>query len=221
VYSARPRYCRENPGNAYQIQGWEGAKFDIERCPGTSYEKPVLCLSSGGIGSLVLQAHLKVHGYTPYSLFIDYGQAACAAEGAAAQRIAEFYGGKFFTEAVKLDVWRELPFPKGLPLRDFVFFSVAASYCEALTIPRIGIASDGKDQKFVLPKRFEILAPLTGKSKLNVARLGEKYDAPFELSWSCQQAGAAPCGACAKCTERNAVLARVAKRGSARSKAAG
>ncbi|HTX03206.1 MAG TPA: YkgJ family cysteine cluster protein, partial [Candidatus Acidoferrales bacterium] len=38
VYTARPRYCRENPGNAYQLHGWDGVRYDVKRCPGTTYD---------------------------------------------------------------------------------------------------------------------------------------------------------------------------------------
>ena len=218
VYSARPRYCRENPGNAYHLSGWDGLAYDLKRCPGTTYEKPVLCLNSGGLDSLVVQAHFKAHGFTPYSLFIDYGQPARNGEMAAAQTIANYYGGKFYREEVKLELWNELPILRAAPLRNLIFFSIAASYCDTLNIPRIGLAWD---DKFVLPKKFEIIAPLLGKSKLQVARLGKKYGAPFELTWSCEVAGPTPCGECAKCRKRSSVLERAAKSGSAGSRVAG
>ena len=228
VYDARPRYCRENPGNPYQIAGWEGAHYDLERCPGTSYERPVLCLSSGGLDSLVLQAHLKAGGYTPYSLFIDYGQPARRSELDAARKICTFYGGEFYLERVQLDLWKEHAFflSEGgagapVPLRNLVFFSIAAAYCDTLNIPRLGLAWDGKRERFTLPKRFEIIAPLVGKTKLSVARMGNRYGAPFELSWSCQRPGPAPCGECAKCVKRAATLARVARSGSSGSKGVG
>jgi 7-cyano-7-deazaguanine synthase len=199
VYSARPRYCRENPGNAYQIHGWEGVRYDLKRCPGTTYDKPVLCLSSGGIDSLVLQAHLKAQGFTPYSLFIDYGQPARERERASAEKIAEYYDGKFYMEHMRLDVWDELPV-QSAPVRNAVLFSIAAAYCDTLNIPRIGLAWEQKR------KGLKIIAPLLGKTKLSIVRMGKKYGAPFELSWSCQESAGAPCGACAKCKKRNAVL---------------
>ena len=200
VYSARPRYCRENPGNPYQIHGWEGVKYDLKRCPGTTYEKPILCLNSGGIDSLVLQAHCKAQGFTPYSLFVDYGQPAREREHAAAQNIAEFYGGKFYAERVALELWKEPPFFANAALQG-VFLSIARAYRDTLNIPRIASPLD--------------------KTKLVLARMGKKYGAPFELSWSCQNGGDVPCGACPKCEKRNAVLQRLTKSGSAGSKAAG
>jgi len=200
VYSARPRYCRENPGNPYQIHGWEGARYDLKRCPGTTYEKPILCLNSGGIDSLVLQARLKAQGFTPYSLFLDYGQPACERERTAARNIAAFYGGKFYAERVALELFKEPPFFENAGLMR-VFVSIAQTYRDTLNIPRV--------------------APLLDKTKLSVARMGKKYGAPFELSWSCQNGGDTPCGTCPKCEKRNSVLERLAKSGSAGSKATG
>jgi 7-cyano-7-deazaguanine synthase in queuosine biosynthesis/Fe-S-cluster containining protein len=181
VYSARPRYCRENPGNAYHLSGWDGLAYDLKRCPGTTYEKPVLCLNSGGLDSLVVQAHFKAQGFTPYSLFIDYGQPDHDGELAAAQSIASYYGGKFYREELKLELWKELPLFRATPLRNLIFFSIAASYCDTLNIPCIGLAWNGKSEKYVLPKKFEIISPLLGKSKSQIARMGKKYGAPFEL----------------------------------------
>jgi 7-cyano-7-deazaguanine synthase in queuosine biosynthesis/Fe-S-cluster containining protein len=199
VYAARPRYCRENPGNAYQIHGWDGVKYDLKRCPGTTYEKPVLCLNSGGIDSLVLQAYLQAQGFTPYSLFIDYGQPARERERTAAQNIAAHYGGKFYAERVTLELWKEPPFFQNAALHR-IFRSIAKAYCDTLSIK---------------------MAPLLDKKKLNVVRMGKKFAAPIELSWSCQSGGDAPCGTCAKCEKRSSLLKRLAKSGSAGSKAAG
>ncbi|MGA3037973.1 MAG: 7-cyano-7-deazaguanine synthase [Vulcanimicrobiaceae bacterium] len=187
----------------------------MKRCPGTTYEKPVLCLNSGGIDSLVLQAHIKAQGFIPYSLFIDYGQPAREREQAAAQKIAAFYGGKFYTERVRLEIFKQPPFSSSAA-HSPIFFSIAAAYCDTLNIPRMGL---GWKQK---RKGLKIMTPLLEKTKLNIARLGAKYAAPFELSWSCQGAGSAPCGECPKCTKRNSVLERIARgSGAAGPRAAG
>lgn len=176
VYEARPRYCRENPGNPYQIHGWDGVAYDLKRCPGTTYEKPVLCLSSGGISSLVLQAQVKALGFTPYTLFIDYGQAELQAERAAAERIAAYYQGKFYSERLTLDVWKALPRVRREALHE-VFFSIAATYCDTLGIPRLALMWKRRR------KGLKILTPLSGKAKASIVRLGEKYGAPFELAY--------------------------------------
>ncbi len=187
VYSARPRYCRENPGNAYQIHGWDGVKYDLKRCPGTTYEKPVLCLNSGGIESLVLQAHLKAQGFTPYSLFIDYGQAARESERAAAQNIATYYGGKFYAERVALELWKEPPFFQSSALNR-VLFSIAQAYCDTLNIPRMGLGWEEKR------KGLKIMTPLLGKTKSGIIRMGKKYGAPFDLAFRSGSAGAKAAG---------------------------
>ena len=198
VYSARPRYCREFPGSAYQLHGLDGVAYDLERCPGTTYSKPVLCLSSGGIDSLVLHAHLKERGFTPYALFIDYGQPSVKEERRAARQIAAHYGGKFYVERVKLDLWSQLPHA-GVAQQHFVFFSVAASYCDMLNIPRLGLSWRGKDLgKSVrtyrsaalagstnltkMAKQFRVILPLRNMTKSQIASMGRKCGAPFQLA---------------------------------------
>jgi len=44
--------------------------------------------------------------------------------------------------------------------------------------------------------------PFIGKSKTDIARLGDDLGAPMNLSWSCYKGGDLHCGTCGTCTER-------------------
>lgn len=48
----------------------------------------------------------------------------------------------------------------------------------------------------------ELVAPLVQKNKAEVVRLGLGLSAPYELTWSCYEGGAEPCGECGTCIDR-------------------
>ncbi len=49
---------------------------------------------------------------------------------------------------------------------------------------------------------FTIATPLIDKSKADIVRLAAQLEAPIELTWSCYNAGPAPCGHCDSCLLR-------------------
>lgn len=51
-------------------------------------------------------------------------------------------------------------------------------------------------------KSIKILAPLVHLTKGGIVRLGRKLKVPLELTWSCYQGGAKPCGLCDSCQLR-------------------
>lgn len=50
--------------------------------------------------------------------------------------------------------------------------------------------------------KVSIDAPFVNISKTQIAELGEGYNAPFELTWSCYKGGEFHCGVCGTCVER-------------------
>ncbi len=60
---------------------------------------------------------------------------------------------------------------------------------------------------FPVSKTPEVLAPLVELSAADVIRLGCRFDAPLDLTWSCNVSGEAHCGRCAGCVQRFAALA--------------
>ncbi|MBI4668808.1 MAG: 7-cyano-7-deazaguanine synthase QueC [Elusimicrobia bacterium] len=51
-------------------------------------------------------------------------------------------------------------------------------------------------------KTLRILTPLIKKTKAQIVELGAKLRVPWELTWSCYQGGAQPCGRCDSCRLR-------------------
>jgi 7-cyano-7-deazaguanine synthase len=49
---------------------------------------------------------------------------------------------------------------------------------------------------------IEIETPIIDMSKMEIVQLGIKLKAPLEHTWSCYQAGSAPCGRCDSCVLR-------------------
>ena len=54
--------------------------------------------------------------------------------------------------------------------------------------------------QYQVPIRLE--TPIIDKSKADIVRMGLDLKAPLELTWSCYQGGAAPCGSCDSCVIR-------------------
>ncbi len=52
-------------------------------------------------------------------------------------------------------------------------------------------------------KAIKILAPLVRLNKAQIIELGRKLGAPLEITWSCYQGGARPCGTCDSCQLRD------------------
>lgn len=54
--------------------------------------------------------------------------------------------------------------------------------------------------QYRVPIRLE--TPIIDKAKADIVRMGLELNAPLELTWSCYQGGAAPCGSCDSCVIR-------------------
>lgn len=55
---------------------------------------------------------------------------------------------------------------------------------------------------FPVSKTPEVLAPVVELPAADVVRLGSRFDAPLELTWSCEVGGETHCGRCAGCLQR-------------------
>ncbi len=250
VYEARPRWCRDWPKTEYFLNGFDDLEYTLAACPGASYANPAVVLNSGGLDSLVTVAWLAANGHKPHSLFIDYGQPAAANEEAAARAISCRYGGEFSKESVQLDLWQRFPFffagaaaskyelNRWIPMRNFIFFGIAASYCDGLGIPKLALPWSGRqnakgeptagsfgdhprfidllakafdqssDLRWTDLRKLEVLTPLRNHTRLQTVQLGKRLGVSFELAWSCEVAGVKACGLCPKCVAREKALAR-------------
>jgi 7-cyano-7-deazaguanine synthase len=112
-----------------------------------------------------------------------------------------------------------------IPARNIVFYGVAASYAEAIGAGRIVFGSNADDAK-ELPDAtsqfiqlmneliangtksgrkgvgVRIVNPLIDYTKAEALKLGLKLKVPLELTWSCYEDAAVPCGRCRGCRTR-------------------
>lgn len=112
-----------------------------------------------------------------------------------------------------------------VPARNIVFYGVAASYAEAIGAGRIVFGSNADDAK-ELPDAtpqfiqlmneliangtrsgregagVKIVNPLIDYGKVEALRLALKLKVPLELTWSCYEDAAIPCGSCRGCRTR-------------------
>jgi 7-cyano-7-deazaguanine synthase len=114
--------------------------------------------------------------------------------------------------------------PTYIPMRNAVFYSLAASYAEESGADYI-VGGHNRDDlrvfrdaggaffeslegalwagsEILKQKRIRILRPLRARTKPQVIRLGASLGVPFELTWSCHAAGTAHCWKCDGCLNR-------------------
>lgn len=109
-----------------------------------------------------------------------------------------------------------------VPGRNIIFLSFALSCAEAKKAGAIFIGAHDQDysgypdcrpeffrafskaaargtKAGLAGKPVKVIAPLLGKDKSEIIRLGQRLGVPFHLSWSCYWGGRRPCGKCDSC----------------------
>jgi len=112
-----------------------------------------------------------------------------------------------------------------VPGRNIIFLSFAASYAEAIGAKSIFIGANAVDysgypdcrpefmrayegmlskglKTSLEGKNIKVRTPLILLSKARIVKLAVKLKVPLHLTWSCYNAGAAPCGECDSCRLR-------------------
>lgn len=120
--------------------------------------------------------------------------------------------------------------PEGyIPARNLIFYALAAHYAELDRARWVIGGHNGTDpEQFPdsSPKFFNfvnslyrlgiwsygtspmhVLLPLSGKTKVEVVRLGLELEVPFADTWSCFWDGDVHCGTCVSCRERRDAFA--------------
>lgn len=114
--------------------------------------------------------------------------------------------------------------PTYIPMRNAVFYSLAASYAEEVRADFI-VGGHNRDDltvfrdvspaffsslqkafwagsKILSRRRTRILRPLSSRSKPEVIRLASSVGVPLALTWSCHRNGASHCWRCDGCNAR-------------------
>jgi 7-cyano-7-deazaguanine synthase len=112
-----------------------------------------------------------------------------------------------------------------VPARNLIFLSVAMGVAEARDADAVYLGVNALDysgypdcrpefvesfrataalalKRGVEGRPVDIRTPLIDLTKAGIVRLGREVGAPLHLSWSCYQAGPAPCGRCDACALR-------------------
>jgi 7-cyano-7-deazaguanine synthase len=118
--------------------------------------------------------------------------------------------------------------PTYIPMRNGVFYALAASYAEEVGAELIiggHIKDDVRTFRDAAPVFFEalgrafrlgspvlkmrktrIVLPLSGKTKVQVVKLASSLGVPLELTWSCHREGRDHCWSCDGCSTRRAAF---------------
>lgn len=179
-----------------------------------------LVLLSGGIDSACLLAECHARGDSTSALFVDYGQAPADKERTCSTAIASYFGAPW----TPLDV-RGLNVLSGeIPGRNALLAHIALTYlgAQGSSCVYLGIhagtlyrdctpefvAETQRSLDFQSDGRVRLVAPFVTWPKQLVIERGRELGAPLELTHSCE-CSATPCGACASCIDRKALLASV------------
>jgi 7-cyano-7-deazaguanine synthase len=114
--------------------------------------------------------------------------------------------------------------------RNIIFLSYAASCAESLGARTIFIGAHVQDYsgypdcrpsflksfqkalKFGLKDgKIRIAAPLLGRDKTEIVKLGIKLGVPFEYTWSCYRGGKTPCLKCDSCRFRTTAFSKLGR----------
>jgi len=121
----------------------------------------------------------------------------------------------------------DLP-PTYIPMRNGIFYSLAASYAEEVGADLIVGGHNKDDAKtfadatpaffdglervfrtgspILRKRRTRVLLPLSGKTKAQVVRLASSLEVPLGLTWSCHGEGGSHCWECDGCRARMAAF---------------
>lgn len=198
--------------------------------------KRAIVLISGGIDSATTLYWAKNEGYDLLAISYNYYMRP-EKERQAAVKLCELTNTRlievpipFLKDAIDLKV-EGLPVPCAvnapegyIPVRNLLFYAIAAYYAEAYGIDTImgghlaedanyfpdasaeffksleKLISRGKHCQDKMPINF--LFPLAKTSKIEALKLAKKLKVPMELTWSCYSEDGKPCGKCASCINR-------------------
>lgn len=179
---------------------------------------PVLILLSGGVDSGVCLHYYMSRGADVTCLHVDYGQAARRMEGAAARAICSYFHVPLDTvvltgvppsgtgliqgrnAALLAIALLSAPFDVGL-----VALGVHAGTHYVDCSPQFIVAHQGIYDLYT-GGTVRIDAPLLDWYKHDIYQYAHMNSIPVELTYSCETGNDVPCGSCASCTDRSAMI---------------
>lgn len=111
-----------------------------------------------------------------------------------------------------------------VPFRNGIMLSIAIGIAESNELDQVLIANHGGDHTIYPDCRPEfinaidsaatagtfnnvrVVAPYTGITKSDIARIGKKLGIDYTETWSCYKGGSLHCGKCGTCVERKEAL---------------
>jgi len=203
----------------------------------------IIVLLSGGMDSATLLWLAKKKFKEVYAISFRYGQKH-EIELEFAKRLAEKVnvkkhfivdiphlkdlGGSALTDKsidIPSESYSDEPPITTVPMRNLIFLSITASFCDVYEIENIGLGIHSVDSPYpdcrgefasaaevaintssvmVEKKKNRIIVytPFLGKSKRDILKLGLELGVPYELTYSCYKGDIEPCGECATCQQR-------------------
>jgi len=187
----------------------------------------IVCLISGGVDSTVLLFRLHKEGHDIIPLHINYGQKSAKPELESVHKVCDLLqlepqiidlnGLKIIRSGLTDPKLSHISNPV-FPGRNLLFLTIAASFANSNSIDVIAMGILGhtffpdQTKEFVkkaeltissaLGNRINILTPFIELNKLEVIRIGKKYNIPLDITYSCYAGTKPPCGECLSCKDR-------------------
>lgn len=172
---------------------------------------------SGGLDSAAALAFVQAAGGEADAVFIDYGQAARAAEQEASQALASHFGVAH--ETIRVQHGRQFGAGEIVGRNSFLIMAAVcfAPFCSGTVVTGIHAGTNYYDcsgaflssiSRLVEEQSdgaFRVLAPFESWSKDEVIAYARGAGIPLNLTYSCEAGSTPPCGACASCRDRSAL----------------
>jgi 7-cyano-7-deazaguanine synthase len=187
---------------------------------GKGSRRLVYVLLSGGIDSTACVQFYRDQEYRVKPLHIQYGQGAHASELRSARAVAQFYKLKL----LRVDLSGLEPAISGdIPGRNTLLLSTGLMSMGARTgLVALGIHAGTRyfdcQPTFVrlwdqlldgyTDGRIRLGTPFLSWKKSEIWQYCLKSDVPVSLTWSCESRSGRPCGRCASCKDKEALIAR-------------
>lgn len=181
----------------------------------------IVVLFSGGIDSTACLSYYLSNGYSPRTIWVDYGQAAKNGEFNAVQVLTSHFGVPLNVVEVQGLRWFVKETEDELRGRNLFLASIGAcSFLNSHGLIAMGIhkGTDYRDCTIEFQKQIDAVVrtisdgrlamdfPFGALTKVDVAAFCKNRDIPVQLTYSCLKGLIPPCGECLGCQDRMEVI---------------